>query len=128
MEGDGRQDLLFVNSIHWPERNEPGTHAALYHNQGNGTFADITSGSDLDLPYTVSEAPQPTSTMTVRSMSISPHSVKTSCLKRSRRWPMLVIQSFPQMRFGSITTETDNWIYSWPTTSNGLQTPTSSAP
>ena len=50
VEGDGRQDLLFVNSTHWPERNGPDTHAALYQNQGDGTFADITSGSGLDIP------------------------------------------------------------------------------
>ena len=49
-DGDGRQDLLLVNGTAWPGRGEPQTHAALYRNDGDGTFTDITRGSGLDVP------------------------------------------------------------------------------
>ena len=49
-DGDGWQDLLLVNGTAWPERNDAGTHAALYRNDGDGTFTDITRGSGLDAP------------------------------------------------------------------------------
>ena len=47
-DGDGRLDLLLVNGTDWA----PGAHhttAALYHNNGNGTFTDVTRGSGLDI-------------------------------------------------------------------------------
>jgi hypothetical protein len=49
-DGDGRLDLLFVNSKAWPGR-PPGPRAtpALYRNAGNGTFADVTRAAGLDL-------------------------------------------------------------------------------
>ena len=50
VDSDGWQDLLLVNSTPWPERDAPGTHAALYRNDGDGTFTDITRGSGLDVP------------------------------------------------------------------------------
>ena len=50
VDSDGWQDLLLVNSTPWPERDAPGTHAALYRNDGDGTFTDITHGSGLDVP------------------------------------------------------------------------------
>src|SRR5262245_14790413 len=48
-DGDGRQDLLFVNSTNW--RGRPGSQSlpALYRNAGNGAFTDITRGSGLDV-------------------------------------------------------------------------------
>ncbi len=49
-DGDGWQDLLLVNGTAWPERNDAGTHAALYRNDRDGTFTDITRGSGLDVP------------------------------------------------------------------------------
>ena len=48
-DGDGRQDLLFVNSKDWPEHHTTRTTAALYHNNHDGTFTDVTRGSGLDL-------------------------------------------------------------------------------
>ena len=50
VDGDGWQDLLLVNGTAWPERNDAATHAALYRNDGDGTFTDITRGSGLDVP------------------------------------------------------------------------------
>jgi hypothetical protein len=52
-DNDGAQDLLFVNSSYWPGHIPTGksqTTAALYHNDGHGKFADVTTGSGLDVP------------------------------------------------------------------------------
>ena len=48
-DGDGRQDLLLVNSTDWPGRGD-GTPPALYRNDGGGSFTDVTRGSGLDTP------------------------------------------------------------------------------
>ena len=51
-DNDGRPDLLFVNSCYWPGKTPPGAKpptAALYHNEGNGQFKDVTAGSGLDV-------------------------------------------------------------------------------
>lgn len=50
VDDDGWQDVLFVNSMHWPGRAGQPTTAALYRNTQNGGFADITRGSGLDVP------------------------------------------------------------------------------
>jgi hypothetical protein len=51
-DGDGHQDLLFINSTYWPghvpEGKTPPT-MALYHNDGHGHFTDVTAGSGLDV-------------------------------------------------------------------------------
>ena len=47
--GDGRQDLLLVNSTDWPGRGA-GTPPALYRNDDDWSFTDVTSGSGLDDP------------------------------------------------------------------------------
>ena len=44
-DGDGDQDLLFVNSMSWPRGP---TTSALYRNRGDGSFEDVTAGSGLD--------------------------------------------------------------------------------
>ncbi len=46
-DDDGWQDLLFVNSMDWPEHKAGRTTAALYHNNHDGTFTDVTRGSGL---------------------------------------------------------------------------------
>src|SRR5258705_13681237 len=41
-DNDGWQDILIVNSTAWPERKTPRTFLALYHNNQDGTFTDVT--------------------------------------------------------------------------------------
>ena len=48
-DGDGRQDLLLVNSTDWPGRGD-GTPPALYRNDGGGSFTDVTRGAGLGTP------------------------------------------------------------------------------
>src|SRR2546423_13121443 len=56
-DGDGDQDLLFINSTDWPEHRSAvvaGPKAAtmaLYHNDGKGHFTDVTAGSGLDVSF-----------------------------------------------------------------------------
>ncbi len=53
-DGDGDQDLLFVNSTFWPGRMPAGQTPptmALYRNDGQGHFADTTAGSGLDASF-----------------------------------------------------------------------------
>jgi hypothetical protein len=47
-DGDGRQDLLFVNSRSWPGRTGARATPALYRNDGDGTFRDVTKPAGLD--------------------------------------------------------------------------------
>ena len=49
-DNDGWQDLLLVNSMNWPGRGgaDPSL-PALYRNNRNGTFSDVTRGSGLDV-------------------------------------------------------------------------------
>lgn len=49
-DGDGDQDLLFVNGTGWTE-TALATTAALYENDGAGRFAEATEGSGLDAPF-----------------------------------------------------------------------------
>ena len=46
-DGDGRQDLYFVNSTDWPGHRKKETLPALYHNKGDGTFEDVTRAAGL---------------------------------------------------------------------------------
>ena len=48
VDGDGWQDLLFINSRDWTPKGRR-TTAALYRNTHDGKFADITKGSGLDV-------------------------------------------------------------------------------
>jgi hypothetical protein len=48
-DSDGDQDILLVSSTSWPGARPAKTAtAALYRNQGNGAFEDVTKGSGFD--------------------------------------------------------------------------------
>jgi hypothetical protein len=47
-DGDGWPDILLINSKDWTPRGKRSL-AALYRNNHNGTFTDITAGSGLDV-------------------------------------------------------------------------------
>lgn len=51
-DGDGRPDLFFVNGRPWPGQPDPPigkATQALYRNQGDGTFEDVTRLAGLDV-------------------------------------------------------------------------------
>ncbi len=53
-DGDGDADILFVNGAPWPwAKSTPETppRHALYRNDGNGRFTDVTAGSGLDVTF-----------------------------------------------------------------------------
>jgi len=49
VDGDGWQDVLLINSTNWPGRAGARSYPALYRNDHNGTFTNITRGSGLDV-------------------------------------------------------------------------------
>lgn len=50
LDNDGDQDLVLINGTDWPHEipTRPRTTAALYRNDGQGNFTDVTVGSGLD--------------------------------------------------------------------------------
>ncbi len=46
-DNDGWQDILLINSMNWPERKGAKSYSALYHNNQNGTFTDVTKEAGL---------------------------------------------------------------------------------
>jgi hypothetical protein len=46
-DNDGWQDILLVNSEDWPEHKTGKSYPALYHNNKNGTFTDVTRQAGL---------------------------------------------------------------------------------
>src|SRR5262249_8864090 len=42
-DNDGRPDILLVNGRDWPGHGNSNTTLKLYHNNGNGTFTDVTA-------------------------------------------------------------------------------------
>ena len=49
-DGDGWQDVLFVNSMTWPGRPAHRSVMALYRNNHDGTFTDVTERAGLAIP------------------------------------------------------------------------------
>jgi hypothetical protein len=49
VDNDGWQDLLFINSMNWPGQRGAKSLPALYRNNQDGTFTDITRGSGLEV-------------------------------------------------------------------------------
>jgi len=47
-DNDGWQDIFFVNSKNWPGHGDAKSYSALYHNNQDGTFTDVTKGAGLD--------------------------------------------------------------------------------
>jgi hypothetical protein len=51
-DNDGKPDILFINACPWPGQAKPNTPRptlALYHNEGNGQFKDVTKAAGLAL-------------------------------------------------------------------------------
>jgi hypothetical protein len=46
-DNDGWQDILFVNSMDWPGHVTGKSYPALYHNNHDGTFTDVTRQAGL---------------------------------------------------------------------------------
>jgi len=46
---DGWQDILLINGSDWPGHRKTRTTLALYHNNRNGTFTDVTARVGLDI-------------------------------------------------------------------------------
>jgi hypothetical protein len=46
---DGWQDILLINGADWPGHKKIRTTLRLYHNNGNGTFTDVTARAGLDV-------------------------------------------------------------------------------
>ncbi len=46
-DNDGWQDILLVNSMDWPGHHTHTSYPALYHNEHNGTFKDVTKEAGL---------------------------------------------------------------------------------
>jgi hypothetical protein len=46
-DNDGWQDILLVNSMNWPEHESGKSFPALYHNNRDGTFTDVTRRAGL---------------------------------------------------------------------------------
>jgi len=46
---DGWQDILLINGADWPGHKKNRSTLRLYHNNGNGTFSDVTVRAGLDV-------------------------------------------------------------------------------
>ncbi len=49
-DNDGWLDIFFANGTNWPGRPGPATPCALYHNDRNGHFTDVTRAAGLAAP------------------------------------------------------------------------------
>ena len=46
-DNDGWQDILLVNSMNWPEQKGAKSFLALYHNNKDGSFTNVTGQAGL---------------------------------------------------------------------------------
>ena len=49
-DNDGNQDILLINGTDFPGHVRKQTTMKLYHNNGNGTFTDVTARARLNVP------------------------------------------------------------------------------
>ena len=49
-DNDGNQDILLINGTDFPGHIRQQTTMKLYHNNGNGTFTDVTARAGLNIP------------------------------------------------------------------------------
>src|ERR1051326_2455274 len=49
-DNDGNQDILLINGTDFPSHVRRQTTMKLYHNNGNGTFTDVTARAGLNIP------------------------------------------------------------------------------
>ncbi len=49
-DNDGNQDILLINGTDFPGHVRRQTTMQLYHNNGNGTFTDVTARARLNIP------------------------------------------------------------------------------
>ena len=69
-DGDGWQDILFVNSKIWPGRPASRSLPALYRNNRDGTFTDVTAASGLGVSSSTAWASRPPTTTTTASTDL----------------------------------------------------------
>jgi hypothetical protein len=50
-DADGWQDILIVNGVDWPGHKKRRTTLALYRNNRDGTFTDVTRAAGLDFEF-----------------------------------------------------------------------------
>jgi hypothetical protein len=48
-DGDGWQDILLINGMDWAGHKRQRSTLRLFHNNGNGTFTDVTKSAGLDV-------------------------------------------------------------------------------
>jgi enediyne biosynthesis protein E4 len=48
-DNDGRQDLILINGTSWPGQPHASSRLALYRNEGNGTFENVTASAGLNI-------------------------------------------------------------------------------
>ena len=78
-DGDGAQDLLFVNSMSWPGRPAKKSLLALYKNNRDGTFTDVTAASGLGVQTYGMGVAAGDYDNDGRTTSTSPRSAATAC-------------------------------------------------
>ncbi len=77
-DGDGWPDILLINSKDWTPRGRRSL-SALYRNNHDGTFANITAGSGLDVEMYGMGVAVAITTTTAATTSTSRRSKATAC-------------------------------------------------
>jgi enediyne biosynthesis protein E4 len=113
-DNDGWQDIFFVNSMDWPEHKSGKSYSALYHNNHDGTFTDVTREAGLAIEsYGLgcavgdydNDGYQDLYVTTVGSNHLF-HNLGNGISQTLPRKPGSPVRAFPPARSGSITTTT----------------------